>query len=89
MDPGSLSSVCVWNWWDPQLLLLLFLLLAALRWMTLLWPGSLPLCPLTVGLEAMRPTYHGLKLPEQRKTELALVAVLDECHILPLLRILT
>lgn len=45
MDPGSLSSVCVWNWWNPQLLLLLSLLLAALRWMTLLWhglPATLP-----------------------------------------------
>lgn len=33
---------------------------------------------LTVGLEAMGPTYHGLKLPKLRKTELALVTVMDE-----------
>lgn len=81
MDPGSLSSVCVGNWWNPPTAPSFFaagclgMNGAALARVPCL---SAIVLYLTVGLEAMGPTYHGLKLPKLRKTELALVTVMDE-----------
>ena len=82
MDPGSLSSVCVGNWWEPPNCSFFFLCFW-LPWDEWRCSGTVPchsaiLLYLTVGLEAMGPTYHGLKLPKLRKTEIAFVTVMDE-----------